>query len=57
LVSLQKSPYREFTADAFLSDVMKRLINGRWVSVFADTDAKLGEMADACVYFGSIPRD
>jgi hypothetical protein len=51
LVSLQRLPFRDFTAKEFLVT----LLNARGaspVSVFKGSTLTLGQMADACVYFG-----
>jgi hypothetical protein len=53
LVSLERSPFRDFTAEEFIG---QKLVNcsgaGGCVSVFKDSTLTLGQMADACVYFG-----
>jgi hypothetical protein len=52
LVLLQRLPFRDFTAGDFLSgDVLTRS-RGRWVDLFNGSTLTLGQMADACVYFG-----
>ena len=48
LVSLQRSPFRDFTAEEFLVT----LLTFRGASVFKGSTLTLGQMADACVYFG-----
>src|SRR5437870_3689970 len=53
LVSLERSPFRDFTAEEFIG---QKLLNCRGaagcVSVFKGSTLTLGQMADACVYFG-----
>jgi hypothetical protein len=53
MVSLQRLPFRDFTAEEFLG---RTLLNcrgpGGCVSVFKGSTLTLGQMADACVYFG-----
>jgi hypothetical protein len=53
LVSFERSPFRDFTAEEFIG---QKLLNCRGavgcVSVFKDSTLTLGQMADACVYFG-----
>jgi len=54
LVSLERSPFLDFTAEEFIG---RKLLNcrgpGGCVSVFQGSTLTLGQMADACVYFGS----
>jgi hypothetical protein len=53
LVSLQRSPFRDFTAEEFLGRTLTTCRGGRGcVSVFKGSTITLGQMADACVYFG-----
>jgi len=52
LVSLQRLPFRDFTAEKFLDGTLVTMRGGRWVSVFAGSALALGQMADACVYLG-----
>jgi hypothetical protein len=52
LVPLQRLPFRDFTAEKFLDGTLVTMKRGRWVSVFAGSTLTLGQMADACVYFG-----
>lgn len=53
LVSLGRSPFRDFTAEEFIG---RKLLTcrgpGGCVSVFKGSTLTLGQMADACVYFG-----
>jgi hypothetical protein len=52
MVLLQRSPFRDFTAEEFLGgDVVSRK-QGRWVGIFNGSTLTLGRMADALVYFG-----
>ena len=54
LVPLQRSPFRDFTAEEFLGRTLTtcRGPDG-CVSVFKGSNLILGQMADACVYVGS----
>jgi uncharacterized iron-regulated protein len=52
LVSLQRLPFRDFTAEKFLDGTLVTMRGGKWVSVFAGSTLTLGQMADACVYLG-----
>jgi len=52
LVSLQRLPFRDFTAEEFLDGTLVTMRGGRWVSIFAGSTLTLGQMADACVYLG-----
>jgi hypothetical protein len=52
LVSLQRLPFRDFTAEEFLDGTLVTMRAGRWVSIFAGSTLTLGQMADACVYLG-----
>jgi hypothetical protein len=53
LVSLQRSPFRDFTAQEFLSRTLTTCLPpGGCRSVFKGSDLTLGQMADACIYFG-----
>lgn len=53
LVSLDRSPFRDFTAEEFIG---RKLLNCRGargcVSVFQGSSLTLSQMVDACVYFG-----
>ena len=49
LVSLERSPFRDFTAEEFIGH---KLRTAAGQSVFKDSTLTLGQMADACVYFG-----
>jgi hypothetical protein len=53
LVPLGRSPFRDFTAEEFIG---RKLLTGRGghglVSVFKGSTLTLGQLADACVYFG-----
>ena len=51
LVSLQRSPFRDFTAEKFLGRTLT-IGAGGCVSVFQGSSLTLGQMADACVYVG-----
>ncbi|HET9833142.1 MAG TPA: hypothetical protein VFP91_15580 [Vicinamibacterales bacterium] len=52
MVPLQRSPFRDFTAEKFLDGTLVTMRRGRWVSIFAGSTLTLGQMADACVYLG-----
>jgi hypothetical protein len=53
LVSLQRLPFRDFTAEEFLGRTLTTCRGaGGCVSVFKGSTLTLGQMADACVYFG-----
>ena len=52
LVSLGRSPFRNFTAEEFLGRNAKDLVNGEWVSAYHGSSVTLGQMADACIYLG-----
>jgi hypothetical protein len=51
LVPLQRSPFRDFTAEEFLGRTLT-IGAGGCVSVFQGSSLTLGQMADACVYVG-----
>jgi hypothetical protein len=53
LLSLQRAPFRDFSAEEFLGRTLSTGRSGRAVSVFKGSTLTLGQMADACVYFGS----
>jgi hypothetical protein len=54
LVSLQRLPFRDFTAEEFLGRTLTTCRGaGGCVSVFQGSSLTLGQMADACVYVGS----
>ncbi len=55
LVSLRRSPFRDFTAEEFLGRGMKKLVDGQWVSAFQGSGLTRGQIADACIYFGTAP--
>ena len=56
LLSLGRLPFRDFTAEEFIG---RKLLNcmgaGGCVSAFKDSALTLGQLADACVYFGGSP--
>ena len=53
LVSLQRLPFRDFTAEEFLGRTLTTCRGaGGCVSVFRGSSLTLGQMADACVYVG-----
>ena len=53
LVSLRRSPFRDFTAKEFVGNKLLTCRGaGGCVSVFQGSTLTLGHMADACVYFG-----
>lgn len=53
LVPLQRPPFRDFTAEEFLGRTLTTCRGrGGCVSVFKGTTLTLGQMADACIYFG-----
>ena len=52
LVPLQRLPVGDFRAGDLLGgDVLTRF-QGRWVDIFTGSTLTVGQMADACVYFG-----
>lgn len=53
LVSLQRSPFGDFTAEEFGGSLLNCRGRGGCVSVFRGRSLTLGEMADACVYVGA----
>jgi hypothetical protein len=56
LISLQRPPFRDLKAEEFLGGGMFRCVGpGGCRSAFARSLLTLGQMADACVYFG-IPQ-
>jgi hypothetical protein len=53
MVPLQSLPFRDFTAEEFMGRTIFSCRGpGGCVSVFKGSTLKLGQMADACVYFG-----
>ncbi len=53
LISLQRPPFRDFTAEEFLGDGIFSCVGpGGCRSAFAGSPLVLGQMADACVYLG-----
>jgi hypothetical protein len=58
MISLQRLPFRDFTAEEFLGRTLTtcRGANG-CVSVFKGSPITLGEMADACIYIGGQEKD
>ena len=52
LVSLRRLPFGDFTAEDFLNGDVVILRGGRFVSLCSGSGLTLGQMADACVYFG-----
>ena len=54
LVSLWRMPFRDLTAEEFLGNTLTNCRSG-CRSVFKDSTLTLGQMADACVYFGHDP--
>jgi hypothetical protein len=53
LVSLQRLPFRDFSAEEFLGRTLTNCRGaGGCRSVFKGSTLTLGQMADACVYFG-----
>lgn len=52
LLSLQRSPFRELRAEEFLGATLLTC-RGGCRSVFKDSPLTLGQIADACVYFGN----
>src|SRR5216684_8263001 len=57
LVSLQRSPFRDFSVEEFLGRTVSTGRAGRAVSAFKGSTLTLGQMADACVYFGDAGCD
>jgi hypothetical protein len=56
LVSLRRSPFRDFRVEDFLGRGNKRLVGGLWVNAYLGSRLTLGQMADACVYLGMAPE-
>jgi heme-binding uptake protein ChaN (Tiki superfamily) len=53
LVSLQQAPFRDFTAEEFMGNTLFTCVGpGGCRSAFKGSVLTLGQMADACVYFG-----
>lgn len=53
LVSLHRVPFRDFPVEEFLGrTIFSCLPGGHCVSAFKGSTLRLGQMADACVYFG-----
>jgi len=52
LVSLQRLPFRDFTAEEFAGPLLNARNPGHPVSIFKGSKLTLGQLADACVYFG-----
>jgi hypothetical protein len=52
MVPLQRLPFRDFTAEESLGSSILTWSRGGWVSIFKGSTLTLGQMADACVYFG-----
>jgi hypothetical protein len=58
LVPLDRTPFRDFTAEEFLGrDLLACGGSGGCRSVFQGSTLTLGQMADACVYFGKGGND
>jgi len=57
LIPLQRPPFRDFTAEEFLGGGIFSCVGpGGCSSAFAGSLLTLGQMADACVYFGRGPH-
>jgi hypothetical protein len=52
LVPLDRSPFRNFSAEEFLGSRVKKLVNGEWVSAYQGSSLTLAQMVDACIYLG-----
>jgi hypothetical protein len=52
MVPLQRLPFRDFTAEESLGGSVLTWSRGRWESIFNGSTLTLGQMADACIYFG-----
>ena len=52
LVSLKRPPFRDFSAEEFVGPLLNARTPGHPVSIFKGSKLTLGQMADACVYFG-----
>jgi hypothetical protein len=52
LLSLQRLPFRDFSAAEFLGRTVYNMRGGKPVSMFRGSNLTLGQIADACVYFG-----
>lgn len=55
LVSLQRAPFRDFTAEEFIGSDLIRFVNGRRTGVFQGSGVTLSQLADACIYLGIAP--
>ena len=53
LVSLQRLPFRDFTAEEFIGQKMLNCRGGNCISSFQGSGVTLGELADACVYWAT----
>lgn len=61
LVSLQRPPFRDFTAEEFISRLMlncrgAKSVPGGCVSAFQGSGVTLGQLADACIYWRAAAR-
>lgn len=56
LVSLRRSPFRDFSADQTIGRGTKKVVNGVWVDADPWRGLRLGQLADACVYWGINPN-
>jgi hypothetical protein len=57
LVSLQRAPFRDFTAEEFGGPLLNCRGPGGCVSIFKGSTLTLGQMADAAVYVGAADAD
>jgi hypothetical protein len=53
LISLQRVPFRDFAVEEFLGRTIFSCRGGPCVSAFKGSTLRLGQMADACVYYGA----
>jgi Haem-binding uptake, Tiki superfamily, ChaN len=62
LVSLQRPPFRDFTAEEFIGRALLNCLGARsvpdgCVSAFQGSGVTLGQLADACVYWRAVRTD
>jgi hypothetical protein len=59
LVSLERPPFRDFTAEEFIGRTMLNCLGAKsvpegCVSAFQGSRVTLGELADACIYWRAV---
>jgi hypothetical protein len=52
VVPLQRLPFRDFAVEEFLGRTLITCSGFGCVSIFKGSNIALGQMADACIYFG-----